>query len=145
MQDYPHRYQASAQGGADGIIDTASPGLPTLPTMPPPEFDGPGDLWSPETMLVGAVANCFILTFRAVARASHFEWNSVNCKVLGVLDRVDRKTHFTEFHLDVELHLPPGADEQKAMRIAEKSEQVCLVTNSLTGEKKLKVKVVTDS
>ncbi len=49
MQDYPHRYKAAAQGGIEGIIDTSSPGLQNIAAMPPPEFDGPGDKWSPET------------------------------------------------------------------------------------------------
>ena len=43
MQDYPHRYKAAAQGAAEGVIDTGSPGLESIPTMPPPEFDGPGE------------------------------------------------------------------------------------------------------
>jgi organic hydroperoxide reductase OsmC/OhrA len=144
MQDYPHHYHAVAAGEADGIIDTSSPGLATLPTLAPAEFGGPGDLWSPETMLVAAVANCFILTFRAVARGSHFDWNSASCKVVGVLDRVERVTCFTEFHIDVTLHLPPESEEHKAVHIAEKSEHVCLVTNSLTGRKILNVQVVID-
>jgi organic hydroperoxide reductase OsmC/OhrA len=96
MQDYPHRYKAAATGGAEGVIDTRSPGLEAIPAMPPPEFDGPGDKWSPETLLVAAVANCFILTFRAVARASSFEWNALTCEVDGILDRIERQTQFTE-------------------------------------------------
>ena len=145
MQDYPHRYKAAANGAAEGIIDTSSPGLESIPAMPPPEFDGPGDKWSPETMLVAAVANCFVLTFRAVARASKFEWNSVTCEVVGVLDRPERVTQFTEFYIDVALRVPSGTDEHKAHRLAEKSEQVCLVTNSLTGRKILNVAVVHES
>ena len=39
------------------------------------------------TLLIAAVADCFILTFRAVARASRFEWISLGCTVDGVLDR----------------------------------------------------------
>jgi organic hydroperoxide reductase OsmC/OhrA len=144
MQDYPHRYKAAAQGGIEGIIDTSSPGLENIAAMPPPEFDGPGDKWSPETMLVAAVANCFILTFRAVARASKFDWNSVTCEVTGVLDRVDRVTQFTEYYIDVSLRLPEGGNTHMAHRLAEKSEQVCLVTNSLTGKKILNVAVVHD-
>ena len=105
MQDYPHRYKAAARGAAEGVIDTGSPGLESIPAMPPPEFDGPGDKWSPETLLVASVANCFILTFRAVARASKFEWNSLNVEVDGVLDRIERQTQFTEFYIDVTLHL----------------------------------------
>jgi uncharacterized OsmC-like protein len=144
MQDYPHRYLASARGRSEGEIDTASPGLASIPTMAPAEFGGPGDRWSPETMLVASVANCFILTFRAVARGSRFEWNALSCEVTGVLDRVDGVTRFTDFDIAVTLHLPPGADAHKALRIAERSESVCLVTNSLTGNKNLKVETVFD-
>ncbi len=145
MQDYPHRYKAAATGGAEGVIDTRSPGLEAIPAMPPPEFDGPGDKWSPETLLVASVANCFILTFRAVARASSFEWNALTCEVDGILDRIERQTQFTEFYIDVTLHVPSSADAHKAHRLCEKSEQVCLITNSLTGRKILNVAIVHDA
>lgn len=133
MQDYPHQYVVSADAPAEGTISVSSNGLETLPSLAPAEFDGPGDLWSPETLLVAAVADCFILTFRAVARGSHFEWNSVKCEVRGVLDRVDKVTCFTEFHVHVTLQVPDGADMHKAERLVEKSDHVCLVTNSLTA------------
>jgi len=37
--------------------------------------------------------------------------------------------------------LPEGGNSHKAHRLAERSEQVCLVTNSLTGRKILNVAV----
>jgi organic hydroperoxide reductase OsmC/OhrA len=37
----------------------------------------PGNAWSPETSLVAAVADCFILTFRGVAQAAKFPWESL--------------------------------------------------------------------
>lgn len=144
MQDYPHRYKAAATGGTEGVIDTGSPGLESIEAMPPAEFDGPGDKWSPETMLVGAVANCYILTLRAIARNSNFDWHSVTVEVDGVLDRVDRQTRFLEFYIDVTLHLPSGADAHRAHRLCERAEQTCLVTNSLTGKKFLSVAIVHD-
>jgi organic hydroperoxide reductase OsmC/OhrA len=144
MQDYPHRYVATAQGRADGVIDTGSPGLESIPVMPPAEFGGPGDMWSPETLLVASVANCFILTFRAVARVSDFQWNDLDCTVVGILNRVDRVTRFTEFQISVKLRLPAGADWHKAHRLAEKSESVCLITNSLNGDKTLEIDIEYD-
>ena len=144
MQEYPHLYVATAEGSTDGVIDTGSPGLESIPAMPPAEFDGPGDKWSPETLLVASVANCFILTFRAVARASHFDWNSLNVKVVGVLNRVERVTRFTEFQISVTLRLPSESDWHKGHRIAEKSEAVCLVTNSLNGDKTLEIDIEYD-
>ena len=144
MQAYPHHYRVSADAAHSGVIDVDSPGLETLHTMAPAEFDGPGDLWSPETFLVGAVANCLILTFRAVARASRYEWNAMRVEVEGKLDRVDNVTQFTDFFIKAELHVPPGSDIAKAEHMLHRSEAVCLVTNSLTGRKHLEVAVVTD-
>ena len=144
MQDYPHHYIVSADAPAGGEISVSSKGLETLPSLAPAEFGGPGDLWSPETFLVAAVADCFILTFRAVARGARFEWNSVSCEVNGVLDRVDRVTRFTEFRVRVRLHVPAGTDQHKAERLVEKSDHVCLVTNSLTAETHLTSQIVVD-
>ena len=144
MQEYPHHYITRADASEKGVIDVSSPGLVTLPTQAPAEFGGPGDLWSPETFLVASVANCFILTFRAVARGSKFDWNALSCEVDGVLDRVDRVTRFTDFHMKIELRVPAGADEHKAERLLHKSEQVCLVTNSLNGTCHLDTTIVVD-
>ena len=133
MQDYPHHYVVSADARAEGPVGVKGEGLETLATTSPPQFGGPEGYWSPETMLVASVANCFILTFRAIARASRLEWNSLECSCEGILDRVDRKTRFTEYHLKATLHLPPGSNEVKAHKILEKANSNCLVTNSLNG------------
>lgn len=103
----------------------------------PAEFDGPGDQWSPETLLTGAVANCFVLTFRAIAAASKLEWNAVRCDVESTLERVDNVTRFSRFDLKVRLTVPPGTDKERAQRIVEKAERGCMVTNSLVGERHL--------
>lgn len=119
----------------------SSEGLPTIETAGPPEFGGPGDLWSPETLLVGAVANCFVLSFRAIARASRFEWKSLRCDVSGTLERIDRVMKFTDFELTVELSVPASADEAKARRLLEKAEHSCLITNSMTATTRLNAAV----
>ena len=85
-------------------------------------------------MLVAAVADCFVLSFRAIARASRLEWTSLDCDVVGVLDKVERVTRFTEFQVKAQLNVPAGTDESKATRLLEKAEQVCLITNSLIAE-----------
>ena len=133
MQDYPHHYVVSADALAEGPVGVNSKGVDTLATASPPQFGGPEGYWSPESMLVASVANCFILTFRAIARASRLVWNSLECSCEGILDRVDRKTRFTEYHLKATLHLPAGSNEVKARKILEKANSNCLVTNSLNG------------
>ncbi|HNP37111.1 MAG TPA: OsmC family protein [Woeseiaceae bacterium] len=137
MQKFPHHYAVTATTSRDANVDLGSDGLPRIDSAPPAEFGGPGDRWSPETLLVAAVADCFVLTFKAIARASKFDWNALTCAAKGTLDRIDNVTRFTEITLHVVLDVPPGTDEQKAMRFLEKSEHACLITNSLKSSSHL--------
>ncbi len=116
--------------------------LPGLATAPPPQFDGPGDRWSPEELLVGAVAAWFILTFRAIARASKLDWTDLECSAEGTLDRVDRVTKFTAFTVRASLTVPEGTDAEKASRLLEKAESSCLITRSLEAATHLEAEVI---
>ena len=131
MEPMPHRYCAEAEADAEGPVEIRSSGLESLSSAPPAQFGGPGDRWSPETLLVAAVADCFILTFRAVARASRIEWISLRCEGEGELDRVDQTTRFTRISLGAHLTLASGQSLEKAERALEKAEQSCLVSRSL--------------
>ena len=83
----------------------------------------------------------FYFDFCVVARVSKLEWNQIECQALGVLDRIERMTRFTQRHLDVQLQLL-GSDAERAQRILEKSEQACLITNSLNAKIVLETEVV---
>ena len=131
MQSFPHHYRVSARAGAQGEVALDSAGLASLASAGPAEFGGPGDRWSPETLLVGAVADCYVLSLRAVAEASQVAWTSIDCQAEGTLDRVDRTTRFTGIALRVELVVPAETDLAKADRILEKAKSACLISNSL--------------
>ena len=118
-----------------------SRGVPALRSASPAEFDGPGDRWSPETLLVGAVADCFILTFRPVARASKLSWISLRCDVTGTLDRIERAMQFTHVTVTAHLAVPPGVDPHQARLALEKAERNCLISNSLKAAIELKAEV----
>jgi len=124
-------------------VTVSAPGVPPIETAPPPEFDGPGGVWSPETLLIAAVADCFILTFRAVARAARFEWIALDCRVEGTLERIEGQARFTDFATTVRLVVPAGADATQARRLLERAEHGCLVANSLRGKRALSTDVVT--
>lgn len=131
MQSFPHHYTVSAEGRAEGEVALESPRLEALASAPPVEFGGPGNRWSPETLLVGAVADCYVLSLRAVAAASKLEFASVRCQAEGTLDRVERVTRFTQIALRVELALSADTDEERAERVLAKAKSACLISNSL--------------
>ncbi len=137
MHAYPHHYVVQAAATPEGDVPVSSAGLPQIATAPPAEFDGPGDRWSPETLLCAAVADCFLLSFRGVARAAKLTWTSLRCEVRGTLDRVDGKSRFTEIVVEAALEVPEGTDRDKAAKAMERAEHVCLVSNSLVAERRL--------
>jgi peroxiredoxin-like protein len=141
VQDFPHHYRVRASAAPEGAVGVESDRLPRLETAAPAEFGGPGDRWSPETLLVAAVADCFVLSFRAVARASQLAWTRLACEVEGTLDRVERVTQFTAFTVRATLAVPAGTDEARAVRILEKAERGCLISNSLKAPSKLETRV----
>jgi len=145
MQDLPHLYKVAAKAEPESDVNLSADNVEDIPSAPPAEFGGPGDRWSPESLLVAAVADCFILSFRAIARASKLPWTSLECDAEGKLDRVERTMKFTEFTVNARLVVPPGTDEQKAHRILEKAEESCLVTNSMTATRHLNGDVVVGS
>ncbi len=138
---YPHIYDACARGTASGTVLVSASGLHDLETAPPPEFDGPGGVWSPETLLVASIADCFILTFRGVSRAAHLEWQALEATVEGTLERSAGVTQFTRFLTRAVLSVNPMADAAKARELLEKAEKLCLVANSLRGERTLDASV----
>lgn len=145
MKAYPHLYQAGALGSATGTALVTSAGVSDISTAAPPEFDGPGGVWSPETLLVASIADCFILTFRGVSRAAHFEWEKLEAHVDGMLERVAGVTQFTRYVTRAILTVGPSADHVKAKELLERAEKVCLVANSLRGERLLETIVNTSA
>lgn len=142
MHPYPHSYVVDASGQAGGPVAVTSVGLPDIVTAPPPQFDGPGGTWSPETLLCAAVADCFILSFRAFARATRFEWSQLECRVAGTLERIERVPQFTAFRTSATLSVPPDADIAKAQKLLEQAEHGCLISNSLRGARTLEAQVL---
>ncbi|MGD8429644.1 MAG: OsmC family protein [Ectothiorhodospiraceae bacterium] len=130
----PHLYRVLATGSPEGSVPLSSEGLETLHTNAPAEFGGPGDRWSPEHLFVASIADCFILSFRAVARASRLEWQRLSCDVEGELDRVERTLRFTKVRLQPRLEIADEDKRDAALRCLDKAKRACLITNSLDCE-----------
>lgn len=142
MQPFPHHYVVNAAATETGEVRLEAANLPDLASAPPAEFGGPGTRWSPETLLVAAVADCFVLTFRATAKLANLSWSSLSCDAVGTLDRIDRVTRFSEFRLRVRLQVPEGSSQAHAERVIDDVERNCLVSNSLTAKVQVERTVV---
>ena len=141
MHPFPHVYRVNAAAEVAGAVQLTSSGLAAISYAVFCLKKKTGDLWSPETLLTAALVDCFVLSFRAVARASRVEWLRLECAASGTLDRIEKVTQFTAFTVHAVLEVPRGTDLEKARKALEKSEQVCLISNSLKGDKHLEIEI----
>ncbi|WP_461517940.1 OsmC family protein [Porticoccus sp.] len=145
MQPLPHHYRANTYGTPDtNLLSTLDNGC-ILEVSPPLNFDGPGDTWTPEEMLLGAVANCLVLTFKAIANASKLNWLEIHCHSEGDLDKVERSVKFTHIDSHARLVIPDAGDREKAEKLLEKTERNCFVSNTLNCDKQFTFEIVVSS
>src|SRR6266700_6702517 len=62
----------------------------------PPEFGGLEGRWTPEDLLLSAVASCYTTTFRALAERSKFEYADLEVEAQGKVNRADSGYRFSE-------------------------------------------------
>jgi len=142
VHPFPHHYHVGMRCTASGSVELHAEGLPDLATLPPTEFGGPGDHWSPETLLVGALASCFALSFRAIAARRQLAFHTLDCAVEGLLEREGGNSRFTAFTLRARLVLAAGGDREAAEKALLHAKQGCLISNSLSGAVHLETGVV---
>ena len=142
MHPFPHHYRVRIGIKPEGEVSLDSEGLPQLRSLPPPEWGGPGGYWAPETLLLAALGDCTMMTFRAIAKASRFEWRELRPTSRENSSASTAMRRFTEVTIRVRLVVPPGADAGRARQLLEKSEKGCPVSNSLTARKHIEAEIV---
>lgn len=98
----------------------------------PPEFpEGVPGIWSPEHLFTAAVNSCFMTTFLAVADNYKLKYEHFSSQAFGRLSRESGKWMMTEIVLKPELTICTEESESKALKVLEKSENACLISNSI--------------
>ena len=142
MQQLPHVYSVTGTAGATSNLALTAEGLPRLTSAAPAEFGGPGDQWSPETLLTAAIASCFILSFRFVARRLRMEWARLECEVEATLERVAGVTRFNRVVVHATLTVPGRTGTAAYEAALLEAEHSCLVANSLVCTRELRMEIV---
>jgi peroxiredoxin-like protein len=131
--DTAHHYEVKVNWERDRKGLMSSPVLQSsIEVATPPEFTkGIPGIWSPEHLLVAAVNSCLMTTFLAIAENSAFSFINFESNADGKLEKVDGKYMISEVLLSPVLTISHDADKEKAIRILQKSEAACLISNSV--------------
>jgi organic hydroperoxide reductase OsmC/OhrA len=137
-----HLYNVNIEWSNDRKGMMCSPDLQTsaqstgcIEVATPPEFPkGIPGIWSPEHLFTAAVSSCLMTTFLAIAENSKLDFASFKCGSKGKLEKVDGKFLMTEILLEPVVIIYNEKDRDKAMKVLEKSEMHCLISNSIKSK-----------
>lgn len=115
---------------------------PNLAVAPPPEFKGPGGLWTPEDLFVAAIDACTMTTFLAFAVKKQLSLISYQSSAHGTLENVGGKFQFTEVEISPTITLANATDIPAAESILRDAEAHCLISNSIKARVHLRANVV---
>lgn len=131
-----HFYEVGLSWDIDRKGTLSSPELnSTIEVVTPPEFSkGIAGIWSPEHLFVAAVNGCLMTTFLSIAENSKFHFKSFHSKAIGKLEMVDGKYIISEITLKPVLGIENETDRERALRILNKTEPNCLISNSVKSK-----------
>jgi peroxiredoxin-like protein len=102
----------------------------------PSALGGVEGRWTPEDLLLCAIASCYTTTFRAVAENSKFEYTDLQVEVEGGISRAETGYSFGEVLIHANLTIPQSADQARALKLLHKAEGLCLISRALSVEKR---------
>lgn len=135
---FPHEYKVELDQVEGSLATLKGESEPALRGGPPPHFDGPGGVWSPETLLLGAVELCYFTTLRSLTRRQGVEFTNYRSTIRGYLDKSTAGIVFTGIELDVSLNTST-ADLEKLRTLLQSAKKYCIISNALKTEVQLKV------
>ena len=143
VQTADYSIQLESSDAKTGKLEAWEDGLPTLEFGSPPEFGGPGGIWSPEHLLVASVSSCLMTTFRSIASMSGVDVVSYKDDATGTLVRDENRLYrIDKITLRPRVVVAKDKEVEKAMRLLHKAESVCLIGRSVSSTVELDPEVV---
>jgi organic hydroperoxide reductase OsmC/OhrA len=107
----------------------------------PPEFGGLEGRWTPEDLLMTALASCFSTTFHAIVGCSKFEYTDLAVEAEGTVGKTDNGYCFSEIVIRPSLTIPNEEQREWAISLLDKAKALCLVSRALATTQKFEARV----
>ncbi len=128
---FPHRYELDCVWTGGDRCDLSAGTRPVIKGGAPPEFDGSDpSLWTPEHLILAALAQCLMATYHALNKRDPIETRSYSSKAESVLEKTREGLVFTSFKIAVTVKVP-AARAEDARKLIELSKKYCITSNAL--------------
>ena len=107
----------------------------------PPQFGGLEGRWTPEDLLMTALASCFTTTFHAIAGYSKFEYTDLEVEAEGTVSKTGTGYTFSAIVIRPSLTIPNEDKRERAINLLQKAKELCLVSRALAIAQKFETRV----
>jgi peroxiredoxin-like protein len=107
----------------------------------PPQFGGVEGRWTPEDLLLTALASCFTTTFHAIAGPSKFEYMDLAVEAEGTVSKTDAGYGFKEIVIRPSLTIACEENRERAISLLHKAKALCLVSRALATPQKFEIQL----
>jgi organic hydroperoxide reductase OsmC/OhrA len=97
----------------------------------PPAFGGLEGRWTPEDLLLGAVASCYTTTFQAVAGYSNLEYMDLEVAVEATVCKQASGYGIERIVIRPKVAITDEEGERHALDVMKKAKSLCLVSRAL--------------
>ena len=139
-----HRFRVEAWWAAGQTGFAKSGSAPNaIHFTSPPAFGGVDGRWTPQELLLCAVAGCYTTTFRAVAENSKFEYTDLQVEVDATISKTEAGYRFSVVFIRPKLIIPHEQEQEqdKALKLLKKAEGLCMVSRALAVEQRFEPRV----
>jgi len=99
-------------------------------------FGGLEGRWTPEDLLLCAVASCYTTTFRTLAEYSKFEYTDLQVEADSVISKGATGYNFGEVSIRANLMISQEEERARAIKLLHKAKELCLVSRALSVEQR---------
>ncbi|HLO68159.1 MAG TPA: OsmC family protein [Holophaga sp.] len=108
-------------------------GKAPIPASATSAFGGDDACWNPEDLFAGALANCYMLTFLALAAKTRLDVRGFTGTAEAAMETVDRVSRVATVTFRPTIAVAPGTDHAKVAEMFQKAHKYCVIANSFNG------------
>lgn len=97
----------------------------------PKEFGGLEGRWTPEELLLAALAGCFITTLRSMSGSAQFDFTDLQVEASGTVRKSESGYGFSEIVIRPNLKIASLKEREHVLDLLKKADRLCLVCRAI--------------
>jgi peroxiredoxin-like protein len=129
-EDHAYRVAAWWTSGKTGLAKSDS-APNAIHFTAPTEFGGLEGRWTPEELLLAAVASCYTTTLRSIAGNAQFDFTDLQVEASGTVRKAESGYSFAQIVVRPNLKIASAEERDRALDLLKRAEKLCLVSRAL--------------